>query len=319
MLFFIVTGLLLFLLPRLAQVTAAEMVSYTLVLLFLRTPLQSIMGSLPQIVRANVVLAKIQRLGLSLEGLGSEEKEPQRVAAEPDWSSLKLRGVRFTYQGEQVDESFTLGPLDFTLKPGELLFLLGGNGSGKTTLAKLLLGLYVPEEGEILLDEQPVTDANRESYRSLFAAVHAEFYLFRNLLGLAHPELDDKAREYIRLLHLERKVSVEQGRLSTLDLSRGQRKRLALLTAYLEDRPIYLFDEWAADQDPVFKAFFYERLLPDLKARGKTVIAITHDERYFGVADRIVKLEQGRFVDTVTSHEPVASFLVAESSAVPPA
>ncbi|HEV2735919.1 MAG TPA: ATP-binding cassette domain-containing protein, partial [Longimicrobiaceae bacterium] len=189
---------------------------------------------------------------------------------------------------------FTLGAIDLRVWQGETLFLVGGNGSGKTTLAKLLLGLYAPEEGELRFGGRPVTDADRADYVHQFAAVFSDFYLFESLLGMESPELDALASRYLSKLHLEHKVRVEGGKLSTTALSQGQRKRLALLTAYLEDRPIYLFDEWAADQDPVFKEVFYLELLPELKARGKTVIVISHDDHYYGVADRIIKLDYGR-------------------------
>jgi putative ATP-binding cassette transporter len=139
-----------------------------------------------------------------------------------------------------------------------------------------------------------VTPPQREAYRGLFSAVFAEFYLFEQLLGLGGAGLDGRAREYLRLLRLEKVVGVGDGRLTTTALSRGQRKRLALLTAYLEDRPVYVFDEWAADQDPTFKRVFYTQLLPELKARGKAVLVITHDEHYFRVADRVLKLVEGR-------------------------
>jgi putative ATP-binding cassette transporter len=111
---------------------------------------------------------------------------------------------------------------------------------------------------------------------------------------LEAPKLDDKAREYLVKLQLNHKLDVKEGVLSTTQLSQGQRKRLALLTAFLEDRSIYLFDEWAADQDPTFKQTFYDSLLPELKARGKTVIVISHDDRYYDVADRLIKLEDGK-------------------------
>src|SRR5207249_2754344 len=160
-----------------------------------------------------------------------------------------------------------------------VVFLIGGNGSGKTTLAKLLMGLYPPESGAIYLDSQPITDSSREAYRQLFSVVFSDFYLFEQLIGLVSPGLDARARDYLVQLQLDRKVQVEHGILSTTALSQGQRKRLALLTAYLENRPFYIFDEWAADQDPVFKELFYTKILSDLKARGKTVLVITHDDK----------------------------------------
>jgi putative ATP-binding cassette transporter len=113
------------------------------------------------------------------------------------------------------------------------------------------------------------------------------------LLGLGGAEVDDRAKEYLSDLGLNLKVSIVNGKFSTINLSQGQRKRLALLVAYLEDRPIYLFDEWAADQDPRFKETFYRSLLPDLKERGKTIILISHDDRFYDVGDRIITLDSG--------------------------
>ena len=181
-----------------------------------------------------------------------------------------------------------------TLTPGELVFLVGGNGSGKTTLSKLLVGLYSPEDGEVRLNDALITDKNREVYRQHFSVVFSDYFLFDSLLGLDAPDLDDNARKYLSLLRLENKLKIQDGVLSTTDLSQGQRKRLALLTAYLEDRSIYVFDEWAADQDPLFKEIFYYQLLPELKARGKTVVVISHDDKYYHVGDRIIKLDDGK-------------------------
>jgi putative ATP-binding cassette transporter len=186
--------------------------------------------------------------------------------------------------------------LTLTFDPGEVVFLVGGNGSGKSTLGKILTGLYPPEKGEIRLNGRPVTDENRDNYRQLFSSVFSDFYLFENLLGLRAEGLDERARGFLTQLHLEHKVKVRAGQLSTIDLSQGQRKRLALLTAYLEDRPFYFFDEWASDQDPQFKDLFYRELVPELRARGKTIVVITHDDRYFPLADRVIKLDYGQLM-----------------------
>lgn len=160
----------------------------------------------------------------------------------------------------------------------------------------MIAGLYIPETGEICLDGKTITERNRESYRQLFATVFSDFYLFERILGINLNNLDAQAQEYLTKLNLEQKVQVKEGILSTTDLSQGQRKCLALLTAYLEDRPIYLFDEWASDQDPFFREIFYKQLLPELKHRGKTVLVISHDDRYFHLADRVIKLEYGKLV-----------------------
>jgi putative ATP-binding cassette transporter len=205
-----------------------------------------------------------------------------------------LRQVTHAYHTEQEENGFTLGPIDLTLRPGELVFIVGGNGSGKSTLAKLITGLYIPETGVIELDGQIVEAHNREWYRQHFSVIFADFYLFERLLGLDSSDLDGRAEDYLQRLHLDHKVRITDGHLSTIRLSQGQRKRLTLLTAYLEDRPIYLFDEWAADQDPVFKDLFYREFLPELRDRGKTVLVISHDDHYFHLCDRLIKLDYGQ-------------------------
>ena len=290
---FIVIGLIIFVLPASQGADARTLTGYTITLLYLMTPLQFIMNAAPNLSRGVVALQRVEKLGLELSAKGSEggDAPPEEATA---FRRLDLVGVTHSYRREGEKEVFTLGPIDLSVEAGELVFIAGGNGSGKTTLAKLLVGLYVPESGEVLLDGQPVTDENREAYRQHFSVVFSDFHLFESLLGLEGPRLDERAREYLALLQLTHKTEVKDGTLSTLDLSQGQRKRLALLTAYLEDRPVYLFDEWAADQDPHFKEVFYYQLLPDLKRRGKAVVVISHDDHYYHVADRVVKLEYGK-------------------------
>lgn len=291
-LIFILIGLLIFALPVLQPTTTATTIGYSLVILYLLPPLEVIMSALPVLGRANIALQQIEAMGLSLAA-ESVERSTTVSSPETGYQTLKLQGVMHAYESEDGD-GFKLGPIDLSFRPAELVFLVGGNGSGKTTLAKLLTGLYTPDEGAVYLDGEKITDETRARYRQLFAAVFSDFYLFESLLGLNPGALDEQALRYLQRLQLDRKVQVIDGVLSTTDLSHGQRKRLALLTAYLEDRPFYVFDEWAADQDPVFKEIFYLRLLPELKARGKTVFVISHDDRYFHVADRILKLNYGK-------------------------
>ncbi|GAA6617715.1 ATP-binding cassette domain-containing protein [Scytonema sp. NUACC26] len=212
------------------------------------------------------------------------------------FKQLKLEGISHAYWGEQEENHFTLGSIDLTFSPQELVFLVGGNGSGKSTFAKLITGLYVPETGKIFVDGKLVEERNRDWYRQHFSAVFSDFYLFDKLLGLDYTKLDNQIQDYLVKLHLDSKVKVKEGKFSTTALSQGQRKRLALLTAYLEDRPFYVFDEWASDQDPVFKEIFYTQLLPELKSKGKTVLAISHDDRYFHLADRVLKLDYGKLI-----------------------
>ena len=297
MVVFVMIGSIVFLVPSFEAVGLQTLTGYALVLLYMMTPMEVMLAVIPELSRAKVSLRKIDELGLSLDEARGPALRPVGApvpAPRDDWGSLELVGVTHAYHREGEEAPFALGPVDLRVDQGETLFLAGGNGSGKTTLAKLILGLYTPESGQLRFGGRPVTDAERAEYLHQFAAVFSDFYLFESLLGMESPETDALAARYLDLLHLSHKVRVADGRLSTTALSQGQRKRLALLTAYLEDRPIYLFDEWAADQDPIFKEVFYLELLPELKARGKTVIVISHDDHYYGVADRIVKLDYGK-------------------------
>jgi len=290
---FILIGILLFVAPALGEVNSPTLVGYSLVVLYIMTPLEVILNMAPTLGRANVAIQKVEDLGLSLQSQAPENLNAPATAGN-SYESLELRGVTHAYRREGVEESFIFGPIDLSFHPGELVFLVGGNGSGKTTLAKLLTGLYLPESGEVRLNGELVTDENRENYRKLFSTVFSDFYLFDSLLGLDVPGLDERARNYLTQLQLAHKVQVKDSQFSTTELSQGQRKRLALMTAYLEDRPFYMFDEWAADQDPHFKEIFYLQLLPELKAKGKTVLVISHDDRYYYTADRIIKLDYGK-------------------------
>jgi putative pyoverdin transport system ATP-binding/permease protein len=291
-LFFVFIGALLVIVPRAAGSNVAILTACTVTVLYLMTPLELIMNSVVILSRANVALDKVNGLGLKLTAEEGPGKSVVQTA--PEWKVLEVEGVTHSYHREKEDSVFTLGPLYLSFGRGELVFITGGNGSGKTTLVKLLSGLYKPESGQIHFNGQPVTTETIESYRQNFSVVFSDFYLFEDLLGFDSPELDARALDYLIELQLDRKVQVKDGRLSTIALSQGQRKRLALLVAYLEDRSIYIFDEWAADQDPLFKDIFYYQLLPALKAKGKTVIVVSHDDRYYGIADRVVSLTNGQ-------------------------
>jgi len=285
---FLVIGILLFGSAALGETDLAVLTGFIIAFLYMTTPLQFILNTFPNVTQADISINRIEELRDQLH-MDLAESAP---AAGRSWSSLELRGVTHTYVREDDGTRFTLGPLDLGLVPGETVFIMGGNGSGKTTLVKLLTGLYAPESGSIVLDGEPVPASDSQRYRELFSVVFSDFHLFDELYGIEQP--DGPAREYLKLLELDHKVTVAQGRFSTIDLSQGQRKRLALLTAYLEDRPIYVFDEWAADQDPHFRNLFYHELLPALKARGKTVLVVSHDERYYDTADRLIKMDYGQ-------------------------
>jgi len=297
-LFYVFLGLVVFAPAAVAGLEPAVLAGYVIVFLFMLVPLDGLLNNVPTLNIARVSLNRIEEMLAELDEHDQTEEAPANQASFGDARALRLTGLTHSYYREKEDSVFQLGPIDLELKRGKVTFLIGGNGSGKTTLAKLLVGLYAPEGGTMMLGGHAITDANRADFRQQFSAVFSDFHLFETLVGLgeADPELDARANALIAKLHLDHKVKIENGRFSTRELSQGQRKRLALVVAYLEDRPFYLFDEWAADQDPLFKTVFYQELLPELAARGKAVLAITHDDRYFHLADRTLKLESGRLV-----------------------
>ena len=297
LLFFVLIGLLLFS----ASFAASSGISniqqilpaYILTITYVVGPIESVINTLPNLATANVAIKKVKSMGLSLIE-SAEQPTVITSATANSWQAIQLKEVTHRYKGEGAETPFSVGPITLTIKRGELIFIVGGNGSGKSTLAKLITGLYSPESGQVLLGDEPITEANREGYRQQFSTVFSDFYLFKRLVGENSSALETQAKAYLQRLNLEEKVSVQSGHLSTTALSQGQRKRLALLSAYLEDRPIYLFDEWAADQDPIFRKIFYTQLLSELQQRGKTIFVISHDDRYFHLADRIIKLDYGR-------------------------
>jgi putative pyoverdin transport system ATP-binding/permease protein len=296
-LFYLTIGLLLFVMPVWQPQPSSVMTTLTFLLLFLIQPISEVLTAFPFIGQSSIALARIRQLEADL--MPGAEASPGRPLADPfahaDAAApfLRFTSVYHQFPGLSDDRPFMLGPVDLSIDAGELIFVVGGNGSGKTTLAMLLLGLYEPEQGHIELNGVPVDRQNIAHYRQYFSAVFADFHLFDEMLGADQQDIEDRATRYLDALGLAHKVKVASGKFTTTRLSTGQRKRMALVSSYLEDRPVYLFDEWAADQDPAFKRVFYRELMPELKSRGKTVIVISHDDAYFDCADRIVTLSEG--------------------------
>lgn len=290
-------GLVLFVLVGDVPDRAQIVTGFALVFIYMVAPLESLLVSLPNANLAKVAGLEIDEIVQQLvqDEVGGVDEIVSR------FDSLVLCDVEYQYYHESADDLFTLGPIDLSFSPGEVTYLVGGNGSGKTSLAKMIVGLYRPELGEIRINGEQVVDANRDRYRQMFSAIFSDFHLFEQMMDTSSAELDQQANMLLEKLHLNHKVHVHNGAFSTRSLSQGQRKRLALVVAYLEDRPFIVFDEWAADQDPVFKEVFYRELLVELKAQGKTVLVITHDDRYFHLADRLIRMENGQILSVEAS------------------
>jgi putative ATP-binding cassette transporter len=288
-LLYVFIGMVLFALVSDGPDRTLVMTGYALVFVYMVGPLEALLLNIPRANLAKVSAERIEEITRAMTTLEIETDNSSPLGLQ----SIALQGVLHRYYHEQSDELFTLGPIDLDFRPGEITFLVGGNGSGKTTLAKLLVGLYPPEEGQILFNGKVVDETNRDRYRQLFSTVFSDFHLFDRLLETSRVDLDNEGNRLLAKLHLQNKVKVQNGAFTTLALSQGQRKRLALVVAYLENRPFFIFDEWAADQDPVFKEVFYRELLPELRAMGKAVLVISHDDRYFHLADRLIRMESG--------------------------
>ncbi len=324
-------ALVLFAFPAFMNTTPEVMTGYMFSMLYMMTPLWNMIGTFPVVARGKVALEKIEELGTSIDvepttpkpSLTDSSASANHVRlSAPKPATISMKGVTFSYDKVigDGDQAFALGPIDFRLEPGELVFVIGGNGSGKSTFVKVLTGLYAPNGGELRVNDTDVSPERQEWYREHFSVVFADCFVFDKLLGLTAPGLKETTQKYLELLQIDHKVSLHETshglKFSTTALSSGQRKRLALVTTYVEDRPVYVFDEWAADQDPEYKKIFYSKLLPDLRNRGKSVVVITHDDRYFPMGDRVVKLDDGEMYDWTApkqSDETSSTTQIAES------
>jgi putative ATP-binding cassette transporter len=298
---FVLLGFLIFVLPAFSPTSAQSVGLLAIVIIFIMGPLGEVVGAVPLLMRSNSAIATVKKLETTLEGAAPDTFEAD-LSLETKFHSfaeISLRGVSFAYKNALGRGAFQLGPLDLSVKSNELLFIVGGNGSGKSTLLKVLAGLYASEGGSVLLDGEIVHREALPAYRSLFSIIFTDFHLFDRLYGMY--DVDQNAADaLLQAMGLQDVTGIEDGRIKSTDLSTGQKKRLALTVALLEQRPILVFDEVAADQDPGFRKYFYEILLHRLQSEGRTIVAATHDDHYFHVADRVLKMEDGKFVEYTT-------------------
>lgn len=293
-----VLGTISFAIPLLfPEIPKFKLLAFIMIVLYLIGPINAVLGAIPGIIQIKVSWKRINTF--------IEEVEPDLKLADILTGKIKklevkeisMKDLTFEYKNEDDDEdhSFKVGPVNLNINSGEILFIIGGNGSGKSTLANLLTGLFAADEGAIKINGKKI---HNNELGGLYSTVFCNHHIFKKLYGIDTDNKKEELESLLKLLRLEEKVSVDNGSFSTIDLSNGQRKRLSLMKCFLEDSQIYLFDEWAADQDPEYKKIFYRELLPEMKKQGKIVIAITHDDNYFDVADRIIKMNNGEIIDT---------------------
>ncbi len=289
-------GVIVFVLPPLFPGTAVSVFQFLATVLFMIAPAEQLLSSANVISQARIALGKIEGFEKDLNA-GMVDPASREADVKPfTFNSVELRDVHYQFQELGDEHQFDLGPINLKLERGEVLFICGGNGAGKTTLLKLLTGLYYPSSGSLLVDGKRIALVDKQRYREMFGVVFGDFYLFQQLYGLDDPD-PEFVQELLKELQIQHKTRLEGNMFTTTDLSSGQRKRLAFAVSRLSDRQIYVFDEFAADQDPGFREYFYTAIVPELKRQGKTVVAVTHDDRWFSSGDRLIKLEYGKVVE----------------------
>jgi putative ATP-binding cassette transporter len=295
MFFVLLLGAVVFVMPVLSTSFSGSATKVVAAVLFFFGPLTNVVTIIPMLSQVNVTVDNLRRLETLLDD-GLKKTAENEASPEIDLSDfhvIGLDGVCFNYRDPDGNATFQVGPIAGEVRRGEILFLVGGNGSGKTTFLKLFTALYWPSKGTIRVDDRVIGPANIQSYRNLFSAIFSDFHLFDKLHGL-RDRAPERVNALLRLMEISGKTAFVDGRFSTTHLSTGQRKRLALVVSYLEDKPVYVFDEVAADQDPQFRRYFYETMLPELKSAGKTVVVVSHDDRYFHVGDRVLQMDYGK-------------------------
>ncbi|MBR8465452.1 multidrug ABC transporter permease/ATP-binding protein [Campylobacter sp. faydin G-140] len=279
-------GICLFLCVSLEWASLQTAVTVSLAILFLRGSFIGIVSAIPATLSAKVSLEKIANLNIVEYQDGFKFDN----ILDKNWRKILFKDVSFSY----ADDKFSIRNLNLQINRGELVFVIGKNGSGKSTFSNILCGLLPPSSGEMYLDDVRIDDLNIRSYQSNISAVFTNFYLFSQAIGADGKGAEAKnSDEILALLEMDKKIKILDHRLSTTSLSQGQRKRLGLFIALLESRSLLVLDEWAADQDPIFKRIFYLEILPMLRDKGITIVAISHDDVYFDVADRIILVKDG--------------------------
>ncbi|MDV7340256.1 cyclic peptide export ABC transporter [Terasakiella sp. A23] len=305
MFFMLLLGTIVFVLPNFSDGIAEDVTKIVAAILFFFQPLGNVTMAIPMFSAVNVTVDNLKRLENELDDVLKKQPDnpDQDIEDYSNFKNLTLKDFGFAYHDHHGKQRFHVGPFNTTLNRGEIVFLVGGNGSGKTTFMKLLTHLYQPTEGALYVDDTEIDTHNVQSLRNMFSCIFTDFHLFDKLYGLQEVD-EDKVHALLKMMEIDHKTGYENGAWMTTDLSTGQRKRLAMVTAYLEDKPIYIFDEVAADQDPQFRKYFYETLLKDLKKAGKTIIVVSHDDHYFHVGDRIWQMDYGQLSEIKTTRPP---------------
>lgn len=292
---YILIGIILYVLPKYYLIDSKMITTFIVILLFLIGPIGSLIGVIPFYSKITTSMNKLRQFDMNVDQSEMELNINRVNSRYPDFKELIVKNVTYAYTGECGEPGFSVDVQEFKVKRGEIIFITGGNGSGKTTFLNILLGLVPQHSGEIYYNGVKVEKQDIPRYRNSIAAIFASDYLLsQNYEDFIIDDKSEVLREFIALMKLDSivKIDVEANRLE-IELSKGQQKRISMIYALMENKDILVLDEWAADQDPAFKAYFYNEFLPELRLRGKTVILVTHDDNYYKFADRIIKFTSG--------------------------
>jgi len=287
---YVIIGILLFGISRISEAGVPGGVSSTFTLLFIMSPITYIVRCIPTLTTTKIAYARLNQLRQTLSVFSDETTEEGQHADE--FKSIGFHQVTYRYNAES---EFQLGPIDLQINKGEIIFITGSNGSGKTTFSNLLAGIYKAHEGSISFNGS-VVDPASPTYRDKMSALFTDPHLFaHNYENYRFAEVKDHLDRFALLLKMESVISVNYEKdFITTDLSKGQKKRIGLILALLEDRPLILMDEWVAEQDPEFREYFYNKVIPVLRSMGKTMLLITHHDQYFDLADRVFHFDNGK-------------------------
>lgn len=297
--FYFIMGFVLFLFPLIFNVEQTVISSFMITILFIMNPIAIFIFNMKELISYKVAMKRINEFNeITSSNISSEGSSIKPVKLNV-FENLVLRNVTYSYLDKKGNMSFELQPINLEIIKGEILFIRGGNGSGKSTFMNLLSGLNIPKDGNVLYNNILINDDNRASYRDMISCVFSESYLFtENYDNFDLSTSNSKLTNLLEKMALDKVIKLDQESNKVYQrLSSGQQKRLALIYAVLEDKDIFIFDEWAAEQDPDFRKYFYEVIIPDLKSKGKTIIAITHDDAYFKFCDRLIKFNYGKMTE----------------------
>ncbi len=295
--YYIIIAMVIFLLPRITTIEPVVIVKIAVVVLFSYGSMTRIVMAIPLLLKSEHAIKNLDQLN-DLLSQSTESAKPyngQFLNLDYTKATINVQDIMFHYSGNEDSSAFSIGPANFEISPGQIIFITGSNGSGKTTLLKLLCGLYQPSQGNLAINGQRIDEKNYDDYRNLFSVIFSDYYIFDRFYG--QQRVDDKlVNKMLTRLGLGDRLRWMDGQFSNLNVSAGQKKRLALILGYLDESPYLIMDEVAADLDPLFRKYFYEEFLQQLVSQGKTIIAVSHDDKYFSRADRLINIEQGKIL-----------------------